>query len=115
MEEIVKLAETVKEPVKYFLGHLLSMDEKPQVFTIEEVNKIIQETNYIIEENKYIVAEAVTEAVTKTVKVEYTKKIIICVLVLIILAIIGYFIYKHFFKEKKVIVVKDDDKEKSGQ
>ncbi len=109
MEEIVKLAETVKEPVKYFLGHLLSMDEKPQVFTIEEVNKIIQETNYIIEENKYIVAEAVT----KTVKVEYTKKIIICVLVLIILAIIGYFVYKHFFKEDKVIV--KDDKEKSGQ
>jgi len=34
----------IKEPVKYFLGHLLSMDEKPQVFTIEEVNKIIQET-----------------------------------------------------------------------
>lgn len=98
MEEIVKLAETVKEPVKYFLGHLLSMDEKPQVFTIEEVNKI-------------------AEAVTKTVKVEYTKKIIICVLVLIILAIIGYFIYKHFFKEEdKVIVVKeDDDKEKSSQ
>ena len=100
MEEIVKLAETVKEPVKYFLGHLLSMDEKPQVFTIEEVNQIIQETNYIIEENK------------QTVKVQYTKRIIIFIIALIILAVIGYFIYKHFFKED---IVKDDDKEKSGQ